>query len=155
MRELLITAQTRFLGFYGKKTTTANSKVAQAKRKKLNWNISFEFLRKNRGKRSLNSDPKLTLCCVRCPIRAIHNCTLIFTVSRLFFATFFFFATFESRDFFSRLFFATFFCDFCFSRVVMSPICSYFSYKRSSYYVIEYVSPLVVQSSDYVRNIYR
>ena len=33
--------------------------------------------------------------------------------------------------------------------------CSYFSYKRSSYYVIECVSPWVVQSSDCVRNIYR
>ena len=64
MRELVITAQTRSLGFYGKKTTTANWKVAQAKRKRLNWNISFEFLTKTRGKRSLNSDPKLTLCCV-------------------------------------------------------------------------------------------
>ena len=34
--------------------------------------------------------------------------------------------------------------------------CSYFSYKRSSYYVIECVSSYkVVQSSDCVRNIYR
>ena len=42
-----------------------------------------------------------------------------------------------------------------FRLLIRIPFCSYFSYKRSSYYVIECVSPWVVQSSDCVRNIYR
>ena len=51
--------------------------------------------------------------------------------------------------------------SFIFSLIVVHHLfdcwvfCSYFSYKRSSYYVIECVSPWVVQSSDCVRNIYR
>ena len=40
-------------------------------------------------------------------------------------------------------------------RCVASYFCSYFSNKRSSYYVIECLSPWVVQCSDCVRNIYR
>ena len=48
----------------------------------------------------------------------------------------------------------------CFGKLLVTrchakDFCSYFSYKRSSYYVIECVSPWVVQSSDCVRNIYR
>ena len=41
--------------FWGEKTTT----VASVKMRKLNWNISFKVLAKNRGKRSINCDPKL------------------------------------------------------------------------------------------------
>ena len=44
--------------FFGEKTTT----VVSLKMRKLNWNITFKFLAKNRGKRSINFDPKLSLC---------------------------------------------------------------------------------------------
>ena len=39
----------------------ANLTVAPVKRRRLNWNISFEFLATNRGKRSINSGSKSNL----------------------------------------------------------------------------------------------
>ena len=44
--------------FFGEKTTT----VVSVKMRKLNWNITLKFLAKNQGKRSINCDPKLSLC---------------------------------------------------------------------------------------------
>ena len=44
--------------FWGEETST----VVSVKMRKLNWNIIFKFLAKNRGKRSINCDPKLSLC---------------------------------------------------------------------------------------------
>ena len=44
--------------FLGEKTT----RLVSVKMRKLTWNITFKFLAKNRGKRSINCDPKLSLC---------------------------------------------------------------------------------------------
>ena len=46
--------------FFAEKTTI----VVPVKRRKMNWNISCKFLVKNQGKRPINCDPKLSLCCV-------------------------------------------------------------------------------------------
>jgi len=46
--------------FLGEKTTT----VVPVKGRKMDLNISCKFLVKNRGKRPINCDPKLSLCCV-------------------------------------------------------------------------------------------
>ena len=44
--------------FFGEKTTT----VVPVKGRKMNLNNSCKFLVKNRGKRPINCDPKLSLC---------------------------------------------------------------------------------------------
>ena len=43
---------------FGEKRT----RVVSVEMRKLNWNISSKFLAKNRGKRSINCDPKFSLC---------------------------------------------------------------------------------------------
>ena len=45
--------------FFEEKTTT----LVPVKGRKMNLNISCKFLVKNRGKRPINCDPKLSLCC--------------------------------------------------------------------------------------------
>ena len=46
--------------FFWEKTTT----VVPVKARKMNWNVICKFLVKNRGKRPINCDPKLSLSCV-------------------------------------------------------------------------------------------
>ena len=50
--------------------------MASVKTRKLNWNISCKFLAKNRGKRSINCDPKLSLCGVT--RASMFNFSLVF-----------------------------------------------------------------------------